>query len=78
MSLPGTSETHTIQTACLGGFWSLGGSHVAGRRRLLILEAALGERLSSWSSSMMFSMLESGLKSDGSPDRDEVKMWGTS
>ena len=34
---------HTIQTACFGGFASLGGSHCAGKLRLAILETALGD-----------------------------------
>jgi hypothetical protein len=43
----------TIQTACLGGLESFGGSHAGGSFKSGILEASLGERLSSGPSSMI-------------------------
>ena len=38
------SEALTIQTASFGGLCSLGGSHVAGRRRYGCLDAEVGDK----------------------------------
>jgi len=76
------SEALTIQTASFGGLCSLGGSHVAGRRRYGCLDAEIGDKLWLTGSSIAKKHLRSVMKLDESfrviSSGDWQRCWGLS